>query len=265
VLSHFDPDSDLSKLVRRGRGTLVDVDPALYDVLNESMEISRRSGGSFDVTVGPLVRVWQTAHARGQTPSAGAIAKARRCVGFEKVRLVPPDRVQLDSDCVSIDLGGIGKGYAVERAMQILHGAGIVDAVVNAGQSSIAASGHQPDRGGWLVDLNVDGIGLGQIELRDGSISTSRQDHVTLRNGGEAYGDIIDPARGRPIESSTTVLVRATSATQADALSTTLLLLPIDEGKRVLEGFPRAAALWIAADGKVLGRHRDVGGAPVKR
>ena len=80
-----------------------------------------------------------------------------------------------------------------------------------------------------------------------------------------AYGDIIDPARGRPVESSTTVIVRAASATQADALSTTLLLLPIDEGKRVLEGFPRASALWISADGKVLGRHRDVGAPPVKR
>ena len=265
VLSHFDPESDLSRLVRRGRGVLVDVDPALYDVLNESMEISRRSGGSFDVTVGPLVRVWQTAQTGGQTPSANAIAKARRCVGFEKVQLVPPDRVQLASDCVSIDLGGIGKGYAVERALQILHGAGLEHAVVNAGQSSIAAIGRPPDRDGWLVDLNVDGTGLGRIELQDGAISTSRQGHLPLRDGGVAYGDIIDPARGRPVESSTTVIVRAASATQADALSTTLLLLPIDEGKRVLEGFPRASALWISADGKVLGRHRDVGAAPVKR
>src|SRR5688500_16931122 len=130
VLSHFDPESDLSKLIRRGRAGLVDVDPALYDVLNESMEISRRSKGSFDVTVGPLVRVWQTAQGSGQTPSADAIAKARRCVGYEKVQLVPPDRVQLSSDCVSIDFGGIGKGYAVERATQILRGAGLEHAVV---------------------------------------------------------------------------------------------------------------------------------------
>lgn len=265
VLSHYDPDSDLTKLIRQGRGTLVDVDPALYDVLNESMEISRRSGGSFDVTVGPLVRVWQTAQSSGRTPSPDAIAKARRCVGFEKVQLVPPDRVRLASDCLSIDFGGIGKGYAAEHAIRILEGAGIEHAVVNAGQSTIAAIGHPPDRAGWLLDLNVDGSGLGQIELTDGSVSTSRQGHVPLREGGQAFGDIIDPSRGRPIESTTTVIVRSTSATQADALSTTLLLLSVEEGKRILEGFPRASALWIAADGKVLARHRDVGAAPVKR
>jgi len=262
VLSHFDPESDLSRLVRRGRGVLVDVDPALYDVLNESREISRRSGGAFDITVGPLVRVWQKAQTGGQTPSASAIAKARRCVGFEKVQLVPPDRVQLASDCLSIDLGAIGKGYAVEQALRILHGAGLEDAVVNAGQSSIAAIGRPPDREGWLVDLNVDGAGLGRMELQDCAISTSRQGHVPLRAGGLAYGDIIDPARGRPVESSTTVIVRAASATQADALSTTLLLLPIDEGKRVLEGFPRASALWMSADGRVLGRHGTFSGPP---
>ena len=265
VLSHYDPDSELTKLIRRGRGALVDVEPALYDVLNESMEISRRSGGSFDVTVGPLVRVWQTAQSSGRTPSPDAIAKARRCVGFEKVQLVPPDRVRLDADCLSIDFGGIGKGYAVEHAIRILEGAGIEHAVVNAGQSTIAAIGHSPDRAGWLLDLNVDGSGLGRIELTDGSVSTSCQSHVPLREGGLAYGDIIDPLRGRPIESTTTVIVRAPSATRADALSTTLLLLSIEEGKRVLEGFPRASALWVAADGNVLARHRDVGAAPVKR
>jgi thiamine biosynthesis lipoprotein len=264
VLSHYDRDSDLSRLIRHGRGALVGVDPALYDVLNEAMEISRWSGGSFDVTVGPLVRVWQTAQSGGRTPSPDAIARARRCVGFEKVQLVPPDRVRLASDCLSIDFGAIGKGYAAEHAIRILEGAGIEHAVVNAGQSTIAAIGHPPDRAGWLLDLNVDGSGLGRVELTDGSISTSRQGHVPLRAGGLAYGDIIDPSRGRPIESTTTVIVRASSATQADALSTTLLLLSIDEGKRVLEGFPGASALWMSADGKVLGRHRDVG-APVKR
>jgi thiamine biosynthesis lipoprotein len=258
VLSHFDPDSDLSKLVRRERGGLTDVDPALYDVLNESMEVSRRSGGSFDVTVGPLVRVWQAAQAAGRTPTADAIARARRCVGYDKVQLVPPDRVQLNSDCVSIDLGGIGKGYAVERAVHILHSAGIRHAVVNAGQSAIAAIGHPPDRAGWTVDLGVDGTGLGQIELRDSSISTSRQGRVPLHQGERGYGDIIDPARGRPIESSVTVIVRAPSATHADALSTTLLLLSIPEGKRVLEGFPNASAVWLGAGGEVLDNHRDV-------
>ena len=258
VMSHFDPESELAKLVRTGRTGFVGVDPALYDVLSQSMEISRRSGGSFDVTVGPLVRLWQNAQASGQPPSPDSIAKAKRCVGYDKVQLMPPDRVHLNSDCVSIDLGGIGKGYAVERAMQILQGAGIEHAVVNAGQSSIASIGHPPDREGWMVDLGVDGTGLGEIELRDSSISTSRQGRVPMPTGDRGYGDIIDPTRGRPIESTVTVIVRIRSATQADALSTTLLLLPIEEGKKVLEGFPGASAVWLSATGDVVAMHRDI-------
>src|SRR4029450_7032348 len=161
------------------------------------MEISRRSGGSFDVTVGPLVRLWQAAQASGHPPSPEAIAKAKRCVGYEKVQLMPPDRVHLNSDCVSIDLGGIGKGYAVERAMQVLQGAGIEHAGVNAGQRSIASIGHPPDRDGWMVDLGVDGTGLGEIELGDSSISTSRQGRVPMATGDCRDGGILGPPRGR--------------------------------------------------------------------
>jgi thiamine biosynthesis lipoprotein len=265
VLSDYDADSDLSRLVRSSRGRPVAVDPALYDVLSQSLEISRRSAGSFDVTIGPLVRIWQAAHASGRVPSAEAIAKATRCVGYEKVRLVGPDRVQLDSDCLSIDFGGIGKGYAVDRAMRILERAGIADAVINAGQSSIAAIGRPPDRAGWLVAAGPNGSGPGDIELRDSSLSTSRQARVPLGSGERGYGGIIDPAGGRPVESSTTVVVRAASATQADALSTTLVLLSMEEGKRLLEGFPGASALWISAAGEILGRHRDVRAAAVMR
>jgi thiamine biosynthesis lipoprotein ApbE len=101
------------------------------------------------------------------------------------------------------------------------------------------------------------------MELRDASLSISRQARVPLGGGERGYGGIIDPARGRPVESSTTVVVRAASATEADALSTTLVLLSIDEGKRLLEGFPRASALWISVDGKVAARYRDVGAARV--
>jgi thiamine biosynthesis lipoprotein len=88
---------------------------------------------------------------------------------------------------------------------------------------------------------------------------------VALGGGERGYGGIIDPSRGRPVESSTTVVVRAASATEADALSTTLVVLSIDEGKRLLDGFPRASALWISADGTVVASYRDVGAARVNR
>ena len=258
VMSHYAPDSDLSKLLQTGRAGSISFDPALYDVLGKSVEISRRSGGSFDVTIGALVRLWQGAHAEGRTPGSQAIADAKRCVGYEKLQLTPPDRVRIDSNCLLIDLGAIGKGYAVEHAMQILQDAGIDHAVVNGGQSSIAAIGHQPDRRGWRVDLGAAGAATGEIELRDSSISTSRQARIPLPRGSHHYGDVIDPGRGRPVASSMTVIVRAPSATHADALSTTLLLMTIEEGKRLLDTYPGVGALWLSETGRTLASHGQV-------
>jgi thiamine biosynthesis lipoprotein len=258
VMSHFEPDSDLSKLVQEGRTASKSVDPALYDVLGQAVDLSRRSGGSFDVTIGALVRTWQAAQTAGRAPGPEAIADAKRCVGYSKLQLTPPDLVRIDSNCLLIDLGAIGKGYAVERAIRILQEAGIRDAVVNAGQSSIAAIGHQPERAGWLVDLGVRATEAGEIELRDSSISTSRQARIPLLRGDNGYGNIIDPARGRPVASSMTVIVRMASATHADALSTTLLLMPIEQGKRLLDTFPGAAALWLSDTGRILASHGQV-------
>jgi thiamine biosynthesis lipoprotein len=262
VLSHYDPDSDLSRLLRARRGEFVAVAPALYDVLSESLEFSRRSGGSFDVTIGPLVRAWQSAQAAGHAASAEAVAAAKRCVGYENVQLRRPDLVRLESACLAIDLGGIGKGYAVDRAMRILQESGIRHAVINAGQSTIAAIGHPPDHEGWPVAVGANDAARDEIELRNSSLSTSRQARVPLGGGERGYAGIIDPARGRPVESSMTVVVRSASATESDALSTTLLLLSPDEGKRVLESFPRASALWISADGTIAASHHEA--RPVK-
>ena len=265
VLSHFNAESDLSQLLRSRRGDIVAVDPALHDVLRQSIEMSRRSGGSFDVTIAPLVRVWEAAQAAGTQPSAGDIAAARRCVGYERVRLLDANRVRLDADCLAVDFGGIGKGYAVERAIRTLKAAGITHAVVNAGQSTIAAIGHPPGRSGWLVTVASEESGPGEIELRDSSVSTSRQARVPLGGGRYGYAGIIDPAGARPVDSSSTVVVQTPSPTQSDALSTTLLLLSIDEGKRLLDGYSDASALWISSRGTILDRHGNMHNSTVVR
>jgi FAD:protein FMN transferase len=258
VMSHFATDSDLSRLVQGGRAGSVSVDPALYEVLARSVDLSRQSGGSFDVTIGALVRLWQGAHADGRTPAPDEIAEAKRCVGYDKLRLTAPDRIGIESTCLTIDLGGIGKGYAVDRAMRILKDAGLQHAVVNAGQSTIAAMGHPPGRAGWPVELGVSASDGGAIEVRNSSISTSRQARIPLPRGEPGYEGVIDPDRGRPVRSSMSVIVRTASATQSDALSTTLLLMPIARGKRLLETFPGAAALWVTDTGAIVGAYGSI-------
>jgi thiamine biosynthesis lipoprotein len=251
VMSHFKTDSALAQLTRNGRHQTVSVDPSLYDVLQKSIAVSRLSQGTFDVTIAPLLRTWTRAREAGRSPSGDELAAAQRCVGYEAIDLGIPGRVRLRSDCLEIDLGGIGKGYAVDRALAILKGWGIRHATVNAGSSSIGSIGTPPDGSGWPVRLGADGSHSRTLSLRDTSMSTSQQN-----------GEIVDPRSGRPMDSPLAVSVIGRSATLADALSTTLVLLSIDEGTRLLARFPGMSAVWTTPAGETRGVHGEVPWCP---
>lgn len=257
VLSHYRPDSDLSKLVREARKGFVAVEPSLYEVLQQSILFSRRSGGKFDVTIAPLLRTWKEAHAQGHRPSGAEIDAARRCVGYEKIEVAAPDRIRFASDCVEIDLGGIGKGYAVDRAIAVLKAAGIQHALVNAGSSSIAAIGAPPGRRGWPVRLGASVSGRTTLLLRNASISTSRQNFLPFGSEAGAFGEILDPQTGAPAGSRVAVSVVAASAAVSDALSTTLLILSSGEAATLLEQFGDVSALWMSAGGKLQSSYRS--------
>jgi FAD:protein FMN transferase len=241
VMSNFKADSDLSKLARDGRAGFVQVDANLFNVIETSIDVSRRSHGAFDITVGPLVSVWRLAREENRIPSDAEIAAARRCVGYERIELRSPDRVHLRSDCIELDLGAIGKGYAVDRAIAVLAAAGIQHAVVNAGSSSIAAIGNPPGSTAWPVRIGATVVGSeSRLLLRNESISTSQQ-----------QGEIFDPRIGMPASTTTAVSVVAPSAMISDALDTTLVLLSIDEGKRLLSDYAKVSAFWISANGEL--------------
>lgn len=232
VMSHFKDDSDLSRLNRDARNRFVQVDPELYDVIRQSIDVSRLSAGKFDVTVAPLVRMWKKAHDDGRAPLPDEIAAARRCVGYHKIDLEGSDRIRFRSDCLEIELGGIGKGYAVDRAVAVLRAAAIRHAVVNGGSSSITGIGTSPGGQGWRVRLGTS-PSAEELWLRDISISTSQQD-----------GAIIDPHTLAPSRSTVSVTVSAPTATLADALSTALVIMTRAEGARLLELFPGVTATY---------------------
>jgi thiamine biosynthesis lipoprotein len=256
VMSHFKETSELSRLNREGSRRFVAVEPALYEVIEQSLVFSRRSAGKFDVTVAPLLRVWQEAREAGRRPSAVDIAEASRCVGYENIELSSPDRIRFRSDCLRIDLGGIGKGYAVDRALAVLQSAGVRHAVVNAGGSTIRSIGAPPGERGWPVQLGASVSGSTTLLLRDGSISTSQQNLTALTFERGAFGEIIDPQRRAPSSKRTAVSVVTAGATAADALSTTLLLMSPEEGRALLEQFPNVSALWISPAGELRSAYR---------
>lgn len=236
VMSHYKADSNLSQLNRDGKHGFVVVDPSLYEVIQESISFSQRSGGRFDVTIAPLVRKWKVADAEARRPTPSEIAEARQCVGYEKIELSAPNRIRFHSNCMELDLGGIGKGYAVERAIAILQSEGIRHALVNAGGSSITSIGAPPGQNGWPVSVGASRVLL----LRDSSTSTSQQN-----------GEILDPRTGSPIEIPMAVTVVSRSATAADALSTSLLMFGIEDSARLLDQFPGVSAIWLSPSGAV--------------
>ena len=247
VLSHYKAGSNLSKLNREARRATVHVDPSLFDVLSQSTALSRRSGGKFDVTIAPLLRTWKAAAAQGRRPTSNEVDEARRCVGSEKIRITPPDEIAFLSDCLELDLGGIGKGFAVDRALAVLKSAGIQHAMINAGGSSIAAMGAPPGRTGWPVLLGGTTTARRLLLLKGNSVSTSKQDPDA------DFGHIIDPDTGAPVDPHTSVSVVAPHATLSDALSTTVLILSRERAEQLLAEFESVSALWISPDGELRG------------
>jgi thiamine biosynthesis lipoprotein len=250
VMSNFKPESDLSRMNREAHFHAVRIPADLYEVIETSLAYSRLSDGAFDVSVGPLVDLWKAALAGGATPTGAELARARACVGYEKIVLMPPDQIEFRSDCMRLDLGAIAKGYAVDRAMEILHTNGVERAYIDAGGSTIYGMGAPPDHVGWLVHLRDPSNRLDpQVKLMSNSVSTSEQTTASTLEG-DAPGHIIDPAGGMPLRTRYAVSVTAKSAMASDALSTTLLLLGPEKGAALVARLKDVSAIWVSADGR---------------
>jgi FAD:protein FMN transferase len=256
VMSDYKADSDLSMLNRAGSRGFMAVEPSLYEVIQQSLMVSRRSGGAFDVTIAPLLKAWKEARREGRAPTAEEVAAAKRCVGYEKIETSDPDRIRFRTDCVEIDLGGIGKGYAVDRAIAVLKAAGIASALVNGGGSSIASIGAPPGGEGWPVRLGDAASGRTTLLLRDRGLSTSQQHLVPFAFVPGTFGEILDPHAAAPARAETAVTVVADSASIADALSTTLVVLPVEEAGSVLAQFGDVSAVWTSPAGELSHAYR---------
>jgi thiamine biosynthesis lipoprotein len=251
IMSDYKPESDLSRLNRTAHFQIQSVSPDLYRVIEESLTYSRLSGGKFDITVGPLVDYWKSVMRGERSESSAEEEKLRSCTGYEKITLLPPDRIEFRSSCLRIDLGAIGKGYAVDRMAEILRSHGITAAFINAGGSTIYGLGSPPQTTGWRVRLrDPSGKNAPEVLLKDNSVSTSEQTAPDLLGGSKA-GHIIDPETGEPVKTSAAISVLAKTGTASDALSTTLLLLGPDRGTSLVKSAAGTAAVWITPTGKV--------------
>jgi len=250
VMSDYKPDSDLSRLNRSAHFRAETVSPDLYRIIEESLQYSRLSDGKFDISVAPLAALWKAAIRGGPSPSTADQERLHQCVGYQNIELLPPDRVEFRSSCLQIDLGAIGKGYALDRAVEVLRANGVSNALLGAGGSSIYAMGKPPGRESWTLRLRDPSKKLNpQVMLSDNSVSTSEQtpSSALLKNSA---GHIVDPETGVPLHTGLAVSAVAKTATASDALSTTMLLVGPKKGQELVKKVSAIAAIWISSNGQ---------------
>lgn len=249
IMSDYKPASELMRLCRQAGGDPVPVSAELFIVLSRAQEVSRRSDGAFDVTVGPLVRLWRRARKTREMPDARELAEARELVGYEKVRLDPAGRtVQLGKAGMLLDLGGIAKGYAADQALAVLAGHGLKRALVAAG-GDIAVGDPPPGTTGWDVGIasleNPDGNPSRHLLLRNAAVSTSGDAEQFVEIGGKRYSHIVDPRTGIGLVGRMSVSVLARYGIDADSLTKVVCVLGPDRGLKLIEEQEGASALVV--------------------
>jgi thiamine biosynthesis lipoprotein len=249
-VSTWRPDSPISRLNAAAGDGPQRVSPPVARLLGEAVRASRLTGGAFDVTVGPLVDVWTRAAESGRLPDPEAIAAARARVGPDRIRFVEDGRVALAPGS-RIDVGGLAKGFALDRVEALLRERPVRAAFVNFGQSSLLALGTPPGEPGWRVLLR------GAGEAPAGVVTFPARAHLSVSAslgqwteiGGRRFGHVIDPRSGAALERAALAAVLAPSGTLAEALSKALLVLDPDEGLALLESLPGVEGLRIPEEG----------------
>lgn len=261
-LSLFRETSAIAELNRSAASGPVRVAPYLVDLLDECRRVHRETRGAFDVTSTPLSRCWGFLRRQGRVPDAEAIETARALVGFDAVQL---DREQITvrfaRPGVELNLGAIGKGYALDRAAAELRTAGAAHALLSAGRSSLVALGGRG--AGWRIDLvspRVSGRAIATLQLRNAALGTSGAGEQFVVADGRRYGHVIDPRTGWPAMGVLSVSVVATDAAGADALSTAFLVGGADLARRYCDEHRDVLALVTPDSGSeqplVFGSHR---------
>ncbi len=243
VMSDYRPTSELMRLCARAGGPPVKISPDLLSILRLSEDLSRRSDGAFDVTIGPMVRLWRTARRSRVLPSRAELDAARRLVGWRKLHIDSKlSTVRLDVPGMQLDLGGIAKGYACDAAQRVLKRQGIKSALVEMG-GDIAVSGPPPGKSGWQIDLaNTPDPQRWALLLTNRGISSSGDTEQFVEIEGKRYSHIVDPRTGVGLTDGIAVTVIAPNCTTSDGLSTAISVLGEEKGRELLKDYPGTSA-----------------------
>lgn len=225
LLSNYKPQSEVSRLNGKAGQGRVKISPELFELLNWAKSLSQRTGGAFDITVGPLMNLWEDAHEKRELPSSDSIKAAGLLVGAHHITLHSNFEVEMAPKGVKIDTGGIGKGYAVDKIVELFRTRAINRALINFGHSSIYALGSPPQAHAWKLLTQFPGQSpLGILNLNNQAFSASDSLGGSFEIAGRKYGHIIDPRTGIPVTQRIQAVVLTPSATEGEALGKYVIL-----------------------------------------
>lgn len=250
-LTVYRDHSEISVLNRTAGSGPVSVNQGLRELLERGQDIFRDTGGAFDMTAGPLSKLWGFHRREGRLPKQAEIEKTLEQVGGQHVRLdSDAGTIQFSNPNVELNLGGIGKGYALDRSRELLLDNEVDDFLIHGGHSSVLGCGNRMGKSkpGWQVNvrhpLRPDRV-LAEIYLRDQALGTSGSAVQSFQHQGKRYGHIIDPRTGWPAEEMLSSTVIAPTAAQSDALATAFYVGGVDLAEAYCEKHPNVAAVLI--------------------
>ena len=221
LLSNYRPKSELSQVNREAAQRPVEVSQETFDLLSACLEYSRLSEGAFDITVGPLMKLWGFYRGTGRLPHRAEVRGALSRVGYSNLILDPRSRsVRFAREGIELDPGGIGKGYAVDRMVGVLKTNYVTSALVSAAGSSIYGLGAPPGETGWKVkirDPRNSAKTIEEIRLFNSSLSTSGNYEKFFRAEGKVFSHIMDPRTGYPARGMLAVSVVAPRTLESEA------------------------------------------------
>jgi thiamine biosynthesis lipoprotein len=235
IMSDYDKASELMRLCAKAGGLAVKVSEDLFVVLQRAEDVARRSGGAFDVTVGPVVRLWRRARKTQRLPDPDKLAAARALVGYRNVVLDARARsVRLLKPGMQLDLGGIAKGYAADQALAVLKKHGLPRALVAAG-GDIAVGDPPPGKVGWTIAIApLPGEKPRQLLLANSAVSTSGDAEQFMEIDGKRYSHIVDPRTGIGLVGRMSATVVAPTGVQADSLTKVVAVLGPERGFSII-------------------------------
>jgi len=256
LMSDYKNDSEISNLNREGFKKAVQLSQSTYEVLHKSIEFSKLTDGAFDVTVGPLVELFRKAKNKQVLPDQDEITDARSKVGFEKLTLDSENKtVQFTVEGMKLDLGGIAKGYAVDKAVETMQSRGAIGGMVDLGGDIRCFGAPLKGRDHWVIGLQNPNMGkdsaghevLLKLKMINGAIATSGDYQQFILIEGKRHSHIIDRKTGTSTEGLSSVTIIANTATNADALATAVSVMGSEKGLELIEKIPGTEAILITS------------------